>query len=162
MASLVMDSPSGPIKLSEEDGAITALDWTTACARAGETPPTPLLAEAKRQLEDYFAGRREHFDLALAPRGSEFRHRVWQALRAIPYGETRTYGDIAATVGSAPRAVGGACGANPIPIIIPCHRVVGSNGWHGGFSGGAGVATKRTLLDLETTQGRLAWPEATS
>ena len=160
MPSLVMDSPSGRIEVSEEGGAITALDWTSA--PADSAPPTPLLAEAKYQLEDYFASRRDTFDLPLAPRGREFRHRVWQALRAIPYGETRTYGEVAASVGSAPRAVGGACGANPIAIIIPCHRVVGSNGWQGGFSGGGGVTTKQALLELETTQGRLSWPEATS
>jgi methylated-DNA-[protein]-cysteine S-methyltransferase len=160
MVSLVMDSPSGRIELSEEGGAISALDWTAA--PADSAPPTPLLAEAKRQLEDYFTGKRNAFDLPLAPRGSEFRHRVWQALRAIPYGETRTYGEIAAGIGSAPRAVGGACGANPIAIIIPCHRVVGANGWRGGFSGGTGVATKQTLLEIETKQGRMSWPEATS
>ena len=160
MASLVMDSPSGRVELNEECGAITVLDWTAAPANSA--PPTPLLAEAKRQLEDYFAGKRSAFDLPLAPRGSEFRHRVWQALRAIPYGETRTYGEIAAGISSAPRAVGGACGANPIAIIIPCHRVVGANGWRGGFSGGAGVATKQTLLEIETKQRRMLWPEATS
>ncbi len=160
MPSLVMDSPSGRIGLSEENDAITALDWTAA--PADSAPPSPLLAEANRQLEDYFAGRRSAFDLPLAPQGSEFRCRVWQALRAIPYGETRSYGEIAASVGSAPRAVGGACGANPIAIIIPCHRVVGANGWQGGFSGGVGISTKQALLELETRQGRLAWPEPTS
>ena len=150
MPHLVMDSPSGRIEIADKGDAITALDWTAA--PADSAPPTPLLAEAKRQLDDYFAGRRDAFDLPLAPRGSEFRCRVWRALRAIPYGETRTYGQIAQTVFSAPRAVGGACGANPIAIIIPCHRVVGSNGSQGGFSGGGGAATKQILLKLEISR----------
>ena len=101
MVSLVMDSPSGPLELGEEGGAITALEWTDA--PADEVPTSPLLAEAKRQLAAYFAGRRSTFDLPLAPRGSDFRNRVWRALRAIPYGQTRTYGEIAATISSAPR-----------------------------------------------------------
>ena len=86
--------------------------------------------------------------MPLAPAGSGFRQRVWQAMQAIPVGETRSYGALARALGSAPRAVGGACGANPIPILIPCHRVVAGGGL-GGYSGGAGLATKIALLKLE-------------
>jgi methylated-DNA-[protein]-cysteine S-methyltransferase len=100
-------------------------------------------------LQDYFDGKRLTFDLPLAPHGSAFQKRVWAALCAIPPGETRSYADIARVIGSAPRAIGGANGANPIPIIIPCHRVVAADGSLGGYSGGDGPATKQYLLDLE-------------
>jgi methylated-DNA-[protein]-cysteine S-methyltransferase len=108
----------------------------------------PLLGEAARQLDAYFAGRLTRFDLALAPTGSPFEQLVWTAMRAIPYGETRCYGELAAAVGSAPRAVGRACGRNPIPIVIPCHRVLARTGL-GGYSGAGGLTTKRRLLMLE-------------
>ena len=132
------------LTVTEEDGAIVALDWGWARDQA----ETPLLLQARAQVEDYLDGQRRAFDLPLAPRGSEYRRRVWAALRAIPYGETRTYGEIAAVAGGVGRSVGGANGANPIPIIIPCHRVVAAGGL-GGFSGGEGLETKRRLLQLE-------------
>ncbi len=102
-----------------------------------------------RQLAEYFAGQRRQFDVKLAPKGTPFQLAVWRALQDIPYGETRSYAEIAHTIGrpSATRAVGAANGANPIPIIIPCHRVIGSNGSLTGFGGGLNV--KRQLLDLE-------------
>lgn len=107
------------------------------------------LAAVIRQLDEYFAGRRRQFDVPLAPHGTAFQLEVWRTLRTIPYGETRTYSQIARTIGrpNATRAVGAANGANPIPIIIPCHRVIGSNGSLTGFGGGIDV--KRRLLDLE-------------
>lgn len=110
-------------------------------------------AEARRQLEAYFAGELQQFDLPLAPQGTAFQQRVWAALRAIPYGATRSYGDIATQVGNpkAGRAVGAANGRNPIPIIIPCHRVIGSNGSLTGFGGGLPV--KQALLQLEQQYG---------
>jgi methylated-DNA-[protein]-cysteine S-methyltransferase len=145
MPQLSLISPLGALTLSEEDGAIVALDW----GRGRDQQDTPLLRAAADQLQDYFDGRRAQFDLPLAPFGSAFRQRVWAALRAIPPGETRGYGDLARTLGTAPRAIGGANGANPIPIIIPCHRVVGAGGTLGGYSGGEGPHTKRFLLDLE-------------
>ncbi|MBO1079878.1 methylated-DNA--[protein]-cysteine S-methyltransferase [Roseomonas haemaphysalidis] len=145
MPQLSLLSPLGPLTVSEEDGAIVALDW----GRGRDQQETPALREAADQLQDYFDARRATFDLPLAPFGSAFRQRVWAALRAIPPGETRGYGDLARELGTAARAVGGANGANPIPIIIPCHRVVGAGGTLGGYSGGEGPATKRFLLDLE-------------
>ena len=146
MPQLSLLTNLGDLTISEDDGAIVALDW----GRGRDQEETPLLRRARDQLQDYFDGKRLTFDLPLAPHGSDFQNRVWAALCAIPPGETRSYADIARAIGSAPRAVGGANGANPIPIIIPCHRVVAADGSLGGYSGGDGPATKRFLLDLES------------
>lgn len=137
------------LTLTEEDGAIVALDWGWARDQA----ETPLLREARRQLDQYFDGERQSFDLPLAPHGTPYRQKVWAALQAIPYGETRTYTQIALQAGGVSRSVGGANGANPIPIIIPCHRVVAANG-PGGFSAPGGLETKRRLLHLEARATR--------
>jgi methylated-DNA-[protein]-cysteine S-methyltransferase len=146
MPQLSLHTPLGEITISEEGGAIVALDW----GRGRDQDATPLLRRAREQLQDYFDGKRQSFDLPLAPEGSAFQKRVWAALCAIPPGETRSYADIARAIGSAPRAVGGANGANPIPLFIPCHRVIAADGSLGGYSGGDGPATKRYLLDLES------------
>jgi methylated-DNA-[protein]-cysteine S-methyltransferase len=146
MPRLAVDSPLGRLTFFEEDGRLTALDWYGKRS-AGE--PTPLLLEARRQLAAYFAGRRRDFDLPLAPAGSPFELRVWQLMSDIPYGETRTYGELARDLAAAPRAVGQACGRNPLPILIPCHRVLAADGRLGGYSGGQGAETKRRLLMLE-------------
>jgi len=145
MAHLSINSPVGPLTLFEEDHAIVALEW----GRAGNPEPTALLEKAQAQLNEYFDTKRDVFDLPLAPIGSDFQNAVWGRLSRIPYGRTQTYGEVASAIGSAPRAVGGACGHNPIPIIIPCHRVVYTGGQLGGFSAFAGLETKRTLLRLE-------------
>lgn len=146
MPQLSLHTPLGDLTLSEEDGAVVALDW----GRGRDQDATPLLLAAREQLQDYFDGRRTAFDLPLAPHGTAFQRRVWDALRAIPPGETRSYLDIARQIGCrAPRAIGQANSANPIPILIPCHRVVAASGGLGGYSGGEGGATKRYLLDLE-------------
>ena len=146
MPRLSLESPLGRLSLFEENGAIVALDWGGKRSTGG---PTPLLLHAKRQLDAYFAGKRHDFDLPLAPQGSSFEQRVWRLMAAIPYGETRSYGELAAALDAAPRAVGQACGRNPIPILIPCHRVLAAGGALGGYSGGKGVETKRRLLILE-------------
>ena len=145
-AYCTIDSPVGPLTITAEENAITAVDFGLG---GGASPNGGLLAEAARQLTEYFAGTLREFTLPLAPSGTPFRLKVWAAMQAIPYGQTRSYGDLARALDSAPRAVGGACGANPIPLIIPCHRVVGAGGALGGFSGGAGCDTKRQLLALE-------------
>ncbi len=145
MGHLAMNSPVGPLTLFADAGAIVAVEW----GRAGDPEPTALLEEARRQLDAYFDGRLKNFDLPLHPAGSAFQRAVWGQLRRIPYGRTRTYGDVADALMSAPRTVGGACGKNPIPIIVPCHRVVGRDGRMTGYSGGAGVETKIALLRLE-------------
>ena len=150
MPQLTLHTPLGEITLSEEDDALVALDW----GRGRDQAVTPLLAEAREQLHDWFDGKRTGFRLPLNPHGTEFQRRVWAAMSAIPRGRTRTYGEIARELGSSPRAVGMACGANPLPILIPCHRILASNGGLGGYSGGDGPATKRHLLRLEAAAFR--------
>jgi len=146
MPRLSLESPFGRLSLFEENGAIVALDWG---GKRSTGAPTPLLLQAKRQLDAYLAGKRHDFDLPLAPEGSAFERRVWRLMDAIPYGETRSYGELASGLDAAPRAIGQACGRNPIPILIPCHRVLAADGALGGYSGGKGVDTKRRLLVLE-------------
>ena len=144
MNSLSIGSPIGNLVLDEEDGAVVAIRWAMSAKGNG----SPLLAEAAHQLDAYFAGTLSQFDLPLRPAGSDFERRVWQAMQAIPFGKTRSYGEIACDIHSAPRAVGGACGKNPIPIVIPCHRVLAKTGL-GGYSGSGGLKTKQALLALE-------------
>jgi methylated-DNA-[protein]-cysteine S-methyltransferase len=145
IAQITVDSPLGPLTLVEDDGAIVAVNWGAARAQQ----ETPLLARAAAQLRAYFTERLATFDLPLKPAGGEFQQAVWRAMRAIPRGRTRTYGDIARELGGDPRDVGAACGTNPIPILIPCHRVTAAAGALGGYSGKGGGATKRFLLELE-------------
>ncbi|MDX2224692.1 MAG: methylated-DNA--[protein]-cysteine S-methyltransferase [Rhodospirillaceae bacterium] len=145
MPQLSFHSPIGDITVSEEDGAIVSVDW----GWARDNAPTPLLRRAQRQFDAYFDGTLTVFDLPLSPVGTPFQQKVWRALGRIPYGRTTSYGALAARLGSAARAVGAACGANPIPIIIPCHRVVGANGHLCGYSGEGGLATKAALMRLE-------------
>jgi methylated-DNA-[protein]-cysteine S-methyltransferase len=144
MRSLSISSPIGKLILDEEQDAVVSIRWAEGAAGNG----SPLLAEAARQLDAYFAGNLRDFDLPLRPAGTAFERSVWAAMQDIPYGETRSYGDLAAATQSAARAVGRACGRNPIPIVIPCHRVLGK-GWMGGYSGQGGLKTKETLLELE-------------
>jgi len=144
---LSLHTQVGDISVAEDDGAIVSVDW----GWARDQDETALLRRARAQFDAYFDGALTAFDLPLAPAGSPYRQQVWRALLAIPYGATRTYVEIARTAGGSPRSVGGANGANPIPIIIPCHRVVATTGL-GGYSGGDGLPTKRALLALETSE----------
>jgi methylated-DNA-[protein]-cysteine S-methyltransferase len=141
---LSLHSPVGDLTVSEEDGAIVAIDW----GWGRDQTETPLLLRARAQLHAYFDGELLDFDLPLAPHGTPYRQRVWAALRDIPPGSTSSYLEIARVAGGSPRSVGGANGANPIPIVIPCHRVVATTGI-GGYSGGDGLPTKHFLLALE-------------
>ena len=151
-----LDTPIGTLRLVGGEDSIDRIDLPN---RAAE-PPDPVwersngalpaaLAEAKLQLEEYFAGDRREFDLPLAARGTEFQCRVWAELRRIPFGETISYGELATRIGkpTASRAVGAANGRNPLPVVVPCHRVIGSDGRLTGFGGG--LPTKQALLDLE-------------
>ena len=153
MPTILVPSPVGTLRVHEAGGAITGIDWAPRAKRTGEAPG-PLLAEAARQLDAYFAGGLEAFDLPLAPAGTEFQKRVWKAMCAIPYGETLTYGELAGQAGGSARSVGTACGRNPIPVIVPCHRVIAKAG-PGGYSGRGGLRTKAMLLDLESRKTRL-------
>ena len=146
-------SPLGPLTITQQaDGAVIALQW--GGQRATTTPtPSALAAPVVQALDDYFAGASQAFKrLKLAPAGTPFQQKVWQAMQQIPHGQVLTYGAMAQQLQSSPRAVGGACGANPIPLLIPCHRVVGRNGQLTGYSGGAGVETKAFLLNHEQQQ----------
>ena len=155
MPQLSFHTPLGALTLSEESGAIVSLDW----GFARDQSITPLLQRGRAQLQAYFDGELDRFDLPLAPAGTTYRQRVWQALRDIPYARTASYGELAARIGGSARSVGGANAANPIPILIPCHRVVASAGL-GGYSGGDGLPTKTWLLALEQSgAGRPARPE---
>ena len=153
MPCLFYDSPIGPMTLVQEGEALARLDFDVP---SQPEEATPLLLEACRQLREYFAGERKAFALPLAPAGTAFQKKVWAALRDIPWGETRSYGDIARAIGkpTACRAVGMANGRNPLPIFIPCHRVIGTNGSITGYSGG--LEKKRFLLRLE---GISQWKE---
>lgn len=148
-----MDSPIGRLLLAGDRDSLKVVGFSSGGKARGADPEWERFDEpfrqVKRQLAEYFEGTRKAFDLPLAPEATPFQARVLAALREIPYGETRSYKDVAVALGNpkAVRAVGGANGSNPIPIVIPCHRVIGSDGTLTGFGGG--LDTKRFLLDLE-------------
>lgn len=145
MPRLSMRSPVGMLAITEQDGRIAALAWS----RRRRNDDTPLLRRARAELEQYFEGKRTAFDLPLAPEGTPFMRHVWAIMRNIKYGTTLSYGELAVLAESHPRVVGQACAKNPIPIIIPCHRVLAANEALGGYSGGHGRETKAALLRLE-------------
>jgi methylated-DNA-[protein]-cysteine S-methyltransferase len=148
-----VESPIGKLLLRANDDALLGIDFEGHYAGIEadwrKCSNHPVLRKAASQLDEYFAGKRRAFDLPLAPKGTPFQRRVWKTLEGIPYARTQSYGEIARTVGSpkAVRAVGAANGANPIPIIVPCHRVIGANGTLTGYGGG--LWRKEKLLALE-------------
>lgn len=144
MPILEIETWLGRLSIREDEGAITQLHWNGTPGKE----ETPLLLEAANQIQAYLDGTLKDFDLPLAPKGGELHQSVFQAMLAIPYGETRTYGDVARELNTYGQPVGQACGANPIPIIIPCHRILSANGL-GGYSGSGGTDTKIALLKLE-------------
>jgi methylated-DNA-[protein]-cysteine S-methyltransferase len=152
------DSPVGKLKLIASDSALVGVLWergktirVTLDARKLD-PHHPILIEAERQLSEYFARKRTHFDLPLDPRGTDFQKKVWRSLRQIPFATTTSYAEIARSIGSprASRAVGAANAKNPLSIVVPCHRVIGSNGALTGFGGGLEI--KAQLLALEASR----------
>ena len=157
---MYMDSPVGALKLVAHDHALVAVMWDNEdhkrvrLAELIEDHQHPMLQRVKKQLEEYFVGQRQQFDLPLDFQGTDFQQQVWKALLTIPYGETRSYKEIALQIGNekAVRAVGAANGKNPISIIAPCHRVIGSSGALVGFAGG--LDKKQILLSLEQSQIR--------
>lgn len=152
--TVLRDTPIGSVTVIADDSAVTAIRFG-ALTGAVDPPATSLLFAAKEELTAYFAGRLRTFSVPVCPQGSSFSKRVWEALREIPYGQTVSYGEIAARIGSpnAARAVGMANHRNPIPIIIPCHRVIGANGKPVGYAGGLSVKT--ILLNLERENSAL-------
>lgn len=150
------ESPVGRLKLVADEDALVAILWEDDSEDRVRLPAMKrsadhkVLCKAEKQLEEYFAGRRTTFELPLKPLGTEFQKKVWSALKNIPFGETRNYGQLAREIGSAKasRAVGAANGKNPLSIVVPCHRVIGANGKLTGFAGG--LKAKKILLDLES------------
>jgi methylated-DNA-[protein]-cysteine S-methyltransferase len=144
----IVESPVGKLKIESDERSVTGI-WLNARGTVTPGRPEGVLAELERQLEAYFSGALKTFDLPLAPRGTPFQLEVWSALQSIPYGSTCSYSDIARQIGRADavRAVGAANGQNPIPIVIPCHRVIGANGSLTGFGGG--LPMKKWLLSHE-------------
>lgn len=144
----VMDSPVGPLTLVEEEGALTEIRFGKRCEEI-LLCETALLQQAVQELNEYFSGQRKVFTVPLNPKGTPFQQQCWKALLQIPYGETRTYGQQAVMIGNskASRAVGMGNHCNPLPIIIPCHRVVGANGRLTGYAGGLNI--KQMLLQTE-------------
>ena len=150
MISTTIATPLGTLQLISDGESLVKIafpDWHYDVPEC--TVENPALAKTRAQLDEYFAGNRQHFDLPLAPSGTTFQKTVWAALSEIPFGEVHSYGDIAKGVGrpSAVRAVGAANGRNPLPIVVPCHRVIGTDGSLTGFAGG--LERKRQLLTLE-------------
>ena len=154
-----LQTPVGRLLLAGDDQGLRQVDF-----QDGPHPAKPEPAwrenekpfrEVIKQLQEYFVGQRRSFDLPLAPQGTEFQLKVWRALRGIPYGKTWSYGELAKRIGrpKAPRAVGAANGRNPLPIVVPCHRVIGANGALTGFGGGLKI--KQQLLELEHSEQRL-------
>jgi methylated-DNA-[protein]-cysteine S-methyltransferase len=151
----VIDSPIGKLSLTADGAQLTSINFAHDNGRAMiddawiHDGADPVLAQARAQLDEYFAGRRTMFDLPLAPAGTAFQQAVWRALQRVPFGATSTYGRLAADLGrpTGARAVGSAVGANPIPVVIPCHRIIGKDGSLTGFAGG--LPRKTTLLQLE-------------
>ncbi|QJP96285.1 MULTISPECIES: methylated-DNA--[protein]-cysteine S-methyltransferase [Pseudomonas] len=156
---ITLPSPVGELKLVANGSRLAAILWENdkpnrvRLGPMSEAPDNPVLMKTARQLEEYFAGTRDAFDVALDFAGTEFQKKVWAALLTIPFGETRTYSQIAQQIGhpSAVRAVGAANGRNPISIIAPCHRVIGASGQLTGFAGG--LEAKERLLTLESGPG---------
>lgn len=149
MPSICMETPTGALVLTEADGALVRVSWgPLPTGQTDHHPATPLLTEAAAQLSAYFSGTLTRFDLPLNVTGGALQRAVCARMLAIPYGETITYGDIAAEMDRPAQAIGQACGGNPIPVIIPCHRVLSARGL-GGFSGAGGIETKIALLRLE-------------
>ena len=148
MKQASLSTPFGDLIVTEKDGAITALGWGLA---AGQDR-SEVLDTALRQINEYATGQRQHFDLPLRVTGSDFQRAVCAAIAAVPFGHTRTYGEIARDRGVPAQAVGGACGGNPIPILVPCHRVMGAKGLTG-FSGAGGSRPRSPCCAMKARRG---------
>ncbi len=152
MFAITAPTPIGECTIVADDTAVLVLDMHGVMKKRYAQQGNALLKEAWKQLNAYLAGRLKKFDLPLLIQGTYFQKRVWQFMQTIPYGDTMSYGEVAHHLSSGPRAVGGACGKNHIPIIIPCHRILAANQKIGGFTSPGGTETKRFLLALEGAQ----------
>jgi methylated-DNA-[protein]-cysteine S-methyltransferase len=155
MPTLIIDSPVGALLLCSDSHAITQLSWLDDKASRPTDDQDRVCQLAATELQAYFSGSLRNFTVPVSLGGSKLQRGVWSAMVKIPFGAVLTYGDVAHRLGAGAQAVGTACGQNPVPIIVPCHRIVGVGGKLTGFSGGNGVETKAFLLDLESGQGRL-------
>lgn len=144
----VFESPVGNLLLTEQDEKILSLVWTKKTA---STPKSSTLRKTKRWLTSYFCKNFIPINFSLGLEGTKLQKNTWKSIYNIPFSQTTTYGQLAKIIGTSPRAIGRICGSNPIPIIIPCHRVLSSNGTMGGYSGGKGITTKQKLLKLENS-----------
>lgn len=158
MITSTIRTPIGPLRLDASEGALVRLSWIRGPSDYApeDFPSDPLIAAASAQLQAYFAGQLTDFSFPLRPRGTPFQRCIWALLRTIPFGTTQSYAALAARADTAPRAAAAACAANPIPIVVPCHRVIAASGALSGYSGGDGVATKQHLLNLEQATCRTA------
>lgn len=156
MTCRIIASPVGAIAISADDDALVSIDMLGDSARPDDIRH-PLLDEAAEQLAAYFDGRLRVFDLPLAPRSTKRGNELREAIVAIPYGEVASYGEVARKASSGPRAIGQACQRNPLPIIVPCHRVIAAGGKIGYYSGGSGISTKAYLLNHEDSKECNAW-----
>lgn len=146
MAKGFVKTPMGVLEIEASDEGVTSLIWAKS---EGKTEKHPVITQAIKELEGYFTGKLKEFDVPLDIDGTAFQCKVWAAMGDVPYGKTVTYGALAKKLKTSARAVGGACGANPVPVIVPCHRIVGSDNKLTGYSGGSGVKTKQALLKHE-------------
>ena len=144
----VFESPVGNLLLTEQDEKILSLVWTK---KPGSNPKSSTLRKTKQWLISYFGKNFVPINFSLSLEGTKLQKSTWKAIYNIPFSQTTTYGQLAKNIGTSPRALGKICGSNPIPIIIPCHRVLSSNGTMGGYSGGKGITTKQKLLKLESS-----------
>lgn len=145
MSQLSLHSPIGDLTIFEHENIIVALEWGWGANQIS----TPFLENAKTELHEYFSGTRKEFSMKTTSADNDLIDKIYEIMKKIPYGETMTYGEIAKKVKTGPRIVGSICGKNPIPIIVPCHRVMGANGKLTGYSGDGGLDTKIALLTLE-------------
>ncbi|MDI9612870.1 MAG: methylated-DNA--[protein]-cysteine S-methyltransferase [Acidobacteriota bacterium] len=161
MLTTTIPSPLGPILLSADERGLTSIRIRATAAAGGNRPPD-CLREPARQLAAYFKGELKTFRLDLHPEGTEFQLAVWRELEKIPYGTTLSYGEVAARIGrpAAARAVGGANGRNPLPIVVPCHRVIAGDGSLGGYTGGIDIKRFLLALEAEHSPSAKAWPDA--
>ena len=155
MPTLTTPTPTGDLIITSNGAAITQVAWVEDESDAVPDNPDALCRQAAAELASYFANGLKTFTVPIALSGSALQLGVWEEMLKIPFGSVATYGDVAHAIGSEPQAVGAACGQNRIPVLVPCHRVVGAGGKLVGFSGGQGVATKAFLLDHECGQARL-------